>query len=294
VKVSIFDRGFLCADGVFDTARTVQHKPYLLSEHLRRLELSLAYVAIDCGLTVPDFEKIASELAAENTRLIPSYSDLWIRIFVTRGLVDRSTRKTKTRPTIILATEPINFSTFAETYKNGLRMVTPPFKEVPTHCVDPRLKTTSRMHYNLAELYVSCVAPGALPLILDIDGFVAQGTASNVFAVIDDELVTPPINSALTGISRTQILTIAHENNIPCRERRLSLYDLANAQEAFVTGTSYCLLPISEINGRPISSGTAGRLTQRILEKWSEKIGLNIEHQALQHLPSRTAPADLA
>jgi len=284
-QISIFDRGFLWADGVFDTARTVRHKPYLLREHLQRLQLSLSYVAIDSGLTLDELESIASKLIDKNARSIPSFSDLWIRIFVTRGLVNRSANKGASRATVIMATEQINFPTYAAAYRDGLRMVTPPIREVPSCCVDPRLKTMSRMHYSLAEQYVSRVAPGALPLMLDTDDFVAQGTGANVFAVLNGELVTPPLDSALAGISRTQVFAIARERQIPCVERRLSLYDLAIAEEAFMTGTSFCLLPIAEVNGRKNSTGQVpGTITQTVLEAWGEKIGIDIAEQARQHL----------
>ena len=283
-KVSIFDRGFLAGDGAFDTARTIDRKPYLLGEHVERLSRSLRYADIDCALTTAEIRQICEEVVERNREFIAPHGDVWIRISVTRGIRQRSLSAPKAAATVVVATEPLNFAAFAKAYEVGLVAVTPPFREIPSECCDPRLKTMSRMHYALAEQFVHRLKPGAIPLMLDLQGFVAQGTAANFFAVLDGELVTPPEHSALAGISRAKVFEIARQNQISCTMRKLNLYDLASAEEAFITGTSYCLLPVCEINGRQVGIGTPGPISKQLLARWSAAVGIDLVAQAKRHI----------
>lgn len=285
-RVSPLDRGFFCADAVFDTLRTVQHKPYLLAEHLARLAQSMNYADLTIGDRMAELEEATREVAARNCRMLPPNGDLLVRIFVTRGMIDRKVVLTLLSPNIFIVTEPISFSSFARRYETGHDVVTPPFREIPSQCFDPRIKTTSRMHYNLADLYVARTQPGAIPILMDIDGNLAQGITCNFFIVQNGTLVTSPTKSALSGISRKMALEIAAELEIPTELRHINLHDVSNAEEAFVTATSYCLLPVTSVNAVQVGTGNAGSVTRRILEAWSTQIGVDIVGQALSHLPA--------
>ncbi len=283
-RVSPLDRGFFCADAVFDTLRTVQHKPYLLAEHLARLAQSMSYAGLAIGERMAELEGATREVAVRNCRMLPPNGDLLVRVFVTRGMIDRKVQLTHLSPNVFIVSEPISFSSFARRYEVGHDVVTPPFREVPDQCFDPRIKTTSRMHYNLADLYVARSQPGAIPILMDIDGNLAQGITCNFFIVRNGTLLTSPTKSALSGISRRMALEIAAELEIPTELRHINLYDVSNAEEAFVTATSYCLLPVTSVNAAKVGSGNPGPVAVRILQAWGNRIGIDIVGQARSHL----------
>ena len=291
-KLSPSDRGFFCADAVFDTLRTVNHRPYLLGEHISRLQQSLAYVGIDVAMSAAELAEVASDVAARNLRHVHREDDVWVRIHVTRGVKERGAALSSLKPTVLITTETLDFERLASGYQRGIALITPPFREIPSQCVDPRLKTVSRMHYNLAEQFVARIDSAALPLMLDLDGNVAQGTASNVFLVKDNALFTPPVESALAGISRSVALDIARALGIPVFEERLSLYMLATADEIFTTATSYCVMPVASVNGARIGAKAPGPVTRRLLAAWSARIEHDIVGQAIARASSeRVSPA---
>jgi len=116
-------------------------------------------------------------------------------------------------------------------------------------------------------------------LLLDGDGFVAEGTGDNFFIVKDGELLTPEGRNILRGISRAYIFDIARQIGIACRECNLEPYDVITADEAFMTATPFCILPVTGLNGAKIGSGKRGVITDRLLRTWSENVGLDIEQQ---------------
>ena len=97
--------------------------------------------------------------------------------------------------------------------------------------------------------------------------------------VKDNILYTPEPRNILRGISRQYIFDLAKELGISCVEKNLELYDVVTADEAFMTGTPFCLLPVTKINGMQIKDGQRGEITNSLLSKWSESVGLNIENQ---------------
>ena len=282
--ISVFDRGLRFADTVFDTSRTVAHRPYKFREHLERLQRSLAYGRMDASLTLDELERITVELVAHNTRFLAANDDLWVRQYVTRGPVKRVGATGHGTPTVVVTTEPLPFATMARDYCRGVPMLVPSLRALPIASIDPRMKTASRMTNNLAEQEVAAIDTAAYPLLLDLDGFVSEGTGANFFAVIGGELVTPGDLDALNGISRATVLALARDAAIPCRRARLTLFDVQNAEEAFLTGTSFCLKPVRSVNGAGFPAGAPGPITRALTEAWVESIGHDFVAQALSHL----------
>ena len=283
-SISIFDRAFRFADSVFDTSRTIAHRPYKLREHIERLRRSLSYARLDPGISLDELERVTIEVVAHNVRFLTPNDDLWVRQYVTRGAVRRVGGTGHGTPTVVVTTERLPFAGMARGYCRGVPMWVPSVRGLPIASIDPRMKTTSRMTNNLAEQEVAAIDPEASPLLLDPDGFVSESTGSNFLAVIGGEIVTPADFEVLNGISRATVIELARTEGIPCRTSRLTLFDVQNAGEAFLTGTSFCIQPVRSVNGASFVDGAPGPVTRRLTQAWSDAIGHDFVAQALSHL----------
>ena len=278
--VSVFDRGFRMGDGVFDTARTFRHRPHKLREHIERLYRSLHYIRVDLSITIEEMETKTLEVVEHNVAFLQPHDDVWITQVVSRGPL-----RTTGAPTVVILTEPLPFASFARYHRLGVSLITPGLRHTPAQSVEPRAKTVSRMNLVLAELEAQQRDPEAWGLLLDLAGNITEYTSGNFFMVRKGSLLTPFERSALGGIARETVMELAEELGIPCREADITPYDVYNAEEAFITSTSKCILPVGRLNGLRIGQQIPGPVTRRLLETWSARVELDIVEQALQHLP---------
>jgi branched-chain amino acid aminotransferase len=278
-KVSVFDRGFRLGDAVFDTARTFRHRPYKLREHLERLYRSLRYIRLDPGLSIDEIEATTLQIVERNVPLLKEHDDVWIHQIVSRGPL-----RTAGSPTVVIMTEPLPFASFARFYKLGVACITPSTRHTPLQSVEPRAKTTSRLNLVLAEFEAQQADPDAYALLLDLEGHITEYTSGNFFMVRQGSLITPFEHTSLGGVSRETVLELAEELGIQTREAAITPYDAYNADEAFVTSTSKCILPVSRLNGIRIGARVPGPITRRLLDTWSARVEVDIVEQALNHL----------
>ena len=277
--VSVFDRGVRRGDAVFDTARTFRHRPYRLRQHLERLYRSLKYIRLDPGITLKEMEANSLRVLEHNLPLLKPGEDTWITQIVSRGGL-----RNPGAPTVVILTEPVLFRSFARFHKLGVPLITPVIRHTPPQSVDARVKTTSRMNLVLAELEAQERDPDALALLLDLEGNVTEYTSGNFFMVRDGGLMTAYGHHVLGGISRDVVIELAGDLGIPCRETTITPYDVYHADEAFITSTSKCILPVRSLNGIRIGKVIPGAVTKRLLEAWSEQVEIDIVEQALSHL----------
>ena len=116
-------------------------------------------------------------------------------------------------------------------------------------------------------------------MLMDTDGFIAEGTGDNVFIVKDGVVITPEGRNILRGISRQYVFTLCKELGLECIEKNFGPYDFLMADEAFVTATPFCILPVMRFNGQNIGNGKYGQITKALLEQWSKNVGVDIEAQ---------------
>ena len=277
--VSVFDRGFRMGDAVFDTARTFRHRPYKLREHIERLYRSLHYIRVDPGLTMQEMEASTLQVVEHNVAFLQPHDDVWITQVVSRGPL-----RMQGAPTVVILTEPLPFASFARYHKVGVSLITPGIRHTPAQSVEPRAKTVSRMNLVLAELEAQQRDPEAWALLLDLAGNITEYTSGNFFMVRKGSLLTPFERNALGGIMRETVMELAEELGIPCREADITPYDVYNAEEAFITSTSKCVLPVGRLNGLRIGQAIPGPVTRRLLDTWSARVEVDIVGQALSHL----------
>jgi branched-subunit amino acid aminotransferase/4-amino-4-deoxychorismate lyase len=278
--LAIFDAGIVLGATVTEMTRTFRQRPWRLRDHLERLFRSLRYTRMDIGTALEQFLQISEELVSHNARLIGKDDELGLIHFVTAGEYSTyATRPARKTPTVCAHTFVLPFELWAKKMRTGTHVVTPSIRHVPPQCYDPKMKYRSRMHYFLADQEARLVDPEAVALLLDLDGNVTETSGANFLIVEKGTIVSPTTVNTLPGISRAMVIELAAKLGISFIERDLQLYNVMNAEEALLTSTPYCVMPVTKINGAAIGTGAPGPMCRRLLAEWSEAVGVDIECQ---------------
>lgn len=281
-KLSIFDAAVMLGDMVTESTRTFAHKPFRLDQHLDRLYKSLKVTRIDPGLTPVEMRDLSLHVLETNIPKVAPTMDLWLVHNISRGrfVAGADPTKQRSQATVIIHTAPLILTDWVRFYTEGCHAVTPFSRAVPPEALDARIKNRSRMAYTLAEMEVKLVDPQAQSILLDIHGNVAENKGGNFFIYSEGVLKTPHARSALAGISRATVLELATQLGIPVQVTDFQPYDIYTADEAFFTSTPYCIMPATKFNGLPVGDGQVGPVTNRLLQAWSELVGVDIVAQA--------------
>jgi len=277
--LSIYDRGFTLGDGVFDTTRTFNHRPFRLEEHITRLYNSLRYVHINPGLTPAELEQAAKEVLEANIQHIAPDDDVILTFRISRGAP-------AVGPTVLITCRPVDFRRFAHLYQNGVELVTPTVRAISRDIMDPRVKTQSRIVNVLAEIQAAAARPGAWPLLCTSRGIITESARASFLIVQDGLILTPKGGRVLAGVTAGVTTELAEGLNYQVEERDLTPYDVLLADEAFITSTSICVLPVRGLNGAPINGGRAavpGPVTTQLIQAWKELTGVEFIAQAQKY-----------
>jgi branched-chain amino acid aminotransferase len=283
-RVSIFDSALKYGDMAFEMTRTFNRKPFRLRDHLRRLYASLRLLEIDCGLTPEEMEHLTLETLERNLPTELPDVDWQIMHDVSRGPLDLywSAFPGGPRPTVSINCLPlvVHMGRFAPLYESGVHLLIPAQQTLPAHLLDPKAKTRSRLHYQMAQLQAGRMVPGAWPVLLDPDGFLAEGTGCNLFLVQEGELLSPEPRNILLGVSRATTIELAGELGIPFRETNLVRYDALQADEIFCTATTFCLVHAASFEGQAVGDGRPGPVFQKLRQAWFRRAGIDFVAQA--------------
>lgn len=266
-KVSVFDHGLLYGDGVFEGIRIYEGNIFRLDEHLERLEMSARAIMLDMPLTRAEFAEAVCETCRRN-----DLNDGYIRLVITRGIGDLGLAPWLCdKPTVFIIASKISLYP-EEHYRDGLNIVTVPTRRISPDALPPTIKSLNYLNNILAK--IEARQAGALEAImLNVQGYVAECTADNIFVVSKGEILTPSSSAgALKGITRGTIFDIAKEQNIPMREADLMRYDVWCADECFLTGTGAEVIPVVKLDGRVIGTGKPGPVTAKVLEHFRRKV----------------------
>lgn len=285
-KISVFDTAVTLGDTVTESTRTFGHRPFKLDRHIERLYKSLKVSRINAGMAPDEMTAVTLKVLEANLPHVPPHEDVWIVHNISRGMGAAAADPTLQRSpaTIIINTAPMILRDWAGFYTEGCHAVTPFSRAIPTQALDARIKNRSRLAYTLAEAEVKLVDPQAQSVILDTDGNVTENKGGNFFIWADGILKTPHARGALAGISRETVLELAGVLGIPTQVVDFQPYDIYTADEAFFTSTPYCIMPATKFNGLPVGDGAVGPVTLRLLQAWSDLVGLDIVAQAQGHL----------
>lgn len=267
-KISVFDHGYLYGDGVFEGLRAYRGKVFKLDEHLTRLYESAKSIL----LNVPESYQVMKEATLETIRQ-NGLTDAYLRIVVSRGTGDLGLdpRKCAKATTVIIARTITLFP--AEFYEKGLHVITVATRRNAPDALDPQIKSLNYLNNILVKIEAN--RAGVMEAImLNGQGYVAEGTADNVFIFKKGKLLTPPgYVGALCGITRQVIMDLAQEAGIPLEERPFTRQELYVAEECFLTGTAAEVIPVIDVDGRQIGSGTPGPVTRELIGRFHALTG---------------------
>lgn len=264
-QVPFLDRGYLFGDGVYEAIKVTGGKLFALEEHLKRFERSMEEIRIPAPKTRAEFAAIIRECVEK-----AGIPDAMVYLQVTRGVGLRMHQfLPKSEPMVTLFVCRMD-SVEESVRRTGVTCIT----VADERWSHPHIKTLNLLPNVLAKQ--TAVEHGAYEAIFvrgeePGGGLVTEASSSNIVAVIDGQIVTPPTNgSILPGVTRAIMIETAREAGITVAERNLTLEELRRAEEIMVTSSGVEVLGVRELDGVPVGKGEAGPITHKLYEAFME------------------------
>ena len=254
-KVSIFDRGFLFADGVYEVTSVLKGKLIDFPGHQRRLARSLKELGMKVPCTDEELLEIHRQLIARN-----ELHEGMIYLQITRGAADRDFLFPESaEPTIVLFTQAKNL-TNSPKIKSGYKVITVPDQRWKRRDI----KTVQLLYPSMAKMEAS--RAGADDAWLVEDGFITEGTSNNAYIVQSSgNIITRNLsNDILHGITRASLVQFAAEEGVTVEQRPFTVAEAMEAEEAFITAASLFVAPVVEIDGKAIGNGKPGPVVSKL------------------------------
>ena len=265
-KISVFDRGLLYGDGVFEGIRSYSRMVFKLREHIDRLFESAHSIMLDIPMTKSQMVRAVIDTLKTN-----KLNDAYIRLIVARGEGDLGLdpRKCRGQATVIIIADKIMLYP-EKFYKEGLSIITVPTVRNLPEALNPQIKSLNYLNNILAK--IEAVNSGYdEAIMLDSLGFVAECTGDNIFIVKNNHLYTPPqCMGTLRGITRDAILEIAKRSRVAVHEHVITRHEVYISDECFLTGTAAEIIPVVRVDGRIIGTGRPGSMTFKLMKKFKE------------------------
>lgn len=280
-RVSVFDRGFLYGDSVYEVIRTYGGRPFEVGAHLVRLRHSADRIGLDpkwdAARTAAEIERT---LEASRGGDVPdptaapwNAGERYVRVVMTRGAGEIGLDPAlAVDPVALVIVQPLAGPP-ARAYAEGVMAAIVGVRRASPQAIDPSAKTGSHLP-NVLALREARAAGAYEALLLDDRGFVTEGSSSNVFAVRGGRVLTPPLAAGiLEGVTRGLVLRLARGIGVVAEETPLRPEDLEGADEVFVTSTLREIVPVVRLGGRAVGSGRPGPETSRLHRAFRELAG---------------------
>jgi len=280
--ISLYDLSVMQGAGAFTMCRSFKQKIFKLDEHLQRLEESCRVLGIPLALSRQALHAVCDEIVDRNRDVFDPADEHRLLIVASPGCAPmyRELEGVIAQPYVYVTDFPLKFTTagLGRQFTEGGKAVVTTVIQVPDDCVPSVAKHRNRLHFHLAQ--EEAKRRGAdWAILCTQDADVAECPGGNLCAVINGVLVAPSRN-ALQGISRATVLEIAESLSLPIsRQHTLTLDDLELADEVFVTGTPFCALPLSVVDGD--EKDCPGPVYRELLSAWSARVGVNIAEQIM-------------
>lgn len=263
--VSVFDHGFLYGEGVYETLRTYNRRPFLLDRHLARLRASAASIA----LRVPLDDLTFRGLIRDTMAAVDTPGERYIRILLTRGVGELSYDPAACpTPTVVIIARS-HTETPPDLAARGATIVLSSVLRNHPNAVSPRIKSNNLLNNALA-MQEALRAGADEALMCSYKGELAECAQSNIFLVRNGEALTPPLATGLLeGVTRNFVFEVGAEVGIPVREQTLRVADLDTADELFLTGTTREVLAVTRVADRAVGTGAPGPVTRALATAFS-------------------------
>jgi branched-chain amino acid aminotransferase len=284
-KISIYDSALMFGDMVFEMTRSFKKKQFLLEQHIDRLLLGIKILRIPLKYSKKEIINFCHQTIEINENAFEKDDEHRLMIDVSRGLLGiyHGVEGLKPGANLIIADFPLKWTVHGMSvlFDQGINAVIPSQRAIPSMLMDPKIKNRSRLFYLTANIETSLFkGDNNWALLLDTNGFISEGTGDNFFIVKNKKVFTPKGHNILKGISRDYVINfLCKKLKLEVYEKDLEPYDVYDADEAFMTGTPFSMLPVTSLNGLKIGNGTRGKIFNKILLSWSKNVGVNIESQ---------------
>ena len=271
-------------DMVFEMTRSFNKKQFKLKEHISRLMQGIKILRIPFDHSAAEIEKACNETIEMNSDVFEKDDEHRLMIDVSRGLLGiyHGIEHLHKGSNLIIADFPLRWtvSGMGKLFDEGINAVITSQRVIPAHLMDPKIKNRSRLFYLNANIEVSQIkGSNNWALMLDTDGFIAEGSGDNFFIVKNKEVISPEGRNMLRGISRDYVKEICEQLGYNYKEKNIDQYDVYTSDEAFMSGTPFCILPVTSLNRVKIGNGKPGEIFSELLKKWSKNVGINISQQ---------------
>ncbi|BDG36999.1 branched-chain-amino-acid transaminase [Saccharococcus caldoxylosilyticus] len=266
-KISVYDHGFLYGDGVFEGIRVYSGNVFRLREHIDRLYNSAKSILLTIPYTKEEMIHYVVETIRKN-----QYQDAYIRLVVSRGVGDLGLDPYNCqKPQVVIIAEPLTLFP-KHLYETGIEVVTVATRRNRSDVLSPKVKSLNYLNNVLVKIEAH-LANVSEALILNDQGYVAEGSGDNVFIIKDNVVYTPPgYVGALEGITRQAIIEIAQDLGYVVKEEPFTRHDVYVADEVFLTGTAAEVIAVVKVDGRVIGEGVPGPHTKRLLEEFRRRV----------------------
>lgn len=264
-RISPFDRGFLFADGVYEVIPAYGGRLFRMPQHLARLDASLASIRLANPLSHTTWRDVCLQLIGTAAEHHPPDTDFSVYLQVTRGPAPRDHAfPAAVQPTVFAYAAPIKYPDPAQ-IDQGVAAITVP----DIRWLRCDIKSIALLANVLARQ--QAIEHRTAEAILLRDGLMTEGSASNIFAVIEDQLVTPPKGTfILPGVTRDLVLDLARAHDVPCAEHDIPEDQLRNASELMLSSSTKELLPITRLDDKPVANGRPGPVHARLHALYQE------------------------
>jgi branched-chain amino acid aminotransferase len=263
--VNVLDHGLLYGDGVFEGIRAYNGRVFKLEQHLERLFDSAKALRLAIPATPDELAQAVLDTCRRN-----GIVDGYIRLVVTRGVGDLGIDpRSCGQPQLVIIARPSMVM-----YRGapaGVSVITSSFRRPPPDTLCPSIKSLNYVNNVLARMEANDRGADEA-LLLDVNGFVAEASADNIFIVNAHGLATPPAATNLRGITRETVLEIAAARGLVCVERPFTLFEVWTAREVFICGTGAEVVPVLSVDQRPIGDGTIGPVTATIVAAYAATV----------------------
>ncbi|WP_088011705.1 branched-chain-amino-acid transaminase [Gottfriedia acidiceleris] len=266
-KVSVYDHGYLYGDGVFEGIRVYDGNVFRLKEHLIRLYESAKSILLTIPYSLEELTQIVVDTVNRN-----NLHSGYIRLVVSRGEGNLGLDPTSCpRANVVVIAEQLALFP-QELYDNGMEIVTVATRRNRSDVLNPQIKSLNYLNNILVKIEAK-LAGVQEALMLNDQGFVAEGSGDNVFLVKGNKLITPPSSAgALEGITRNAIMELGDTLGYEVEEKLFTRHDVYIADEVFLTGTAAEVIGVSKVDGRVIGDGRPGPNTQRLLKAFRQLV----------------------